>query len=376
MKPLLVQLARLGGAVLALYAALLVITLVAVPLARGDAGPLDASRAASSLYLTEPKYVFMERGRLNTPTDKVLVLGASNSLVGFKQAELQRLLPDREVHNISVGGSNITQLGQIVELVREVQTPAARRHDTYVLGLWYGVFASDQARWYTPDRHAGDTDIDIERYRYGFFRRGESGAVPLLPPRFLSSGAALIHPYLVADQLARDVTQSLRERLSGKPHKLTDQERNARVVSDAERQQYLAFWRNYMGSVDSLSDAPFARLRRTVDAIRADGGKVVLVDMPIPRWHAQGSTLHADYERRMAQLLPELEALDGVAVLRLSGDDDDDFSDEVHPKPRVTPRWAEELAALPLFHDDNQREDHEYRSTLRQADAGFSRRIR
>jgi hypothetical protein len=112
----------------------------------------------------------------------------------------------------------------------------------------------------------------------------------------------------------------------------------------------------------------------TVDRILAAGGRVVLVDMPIPRWHAQGSPLYADYAQRMASLLPALAAREGVAVLRLQGDDDDDFSDEVHPKPRVTQRWAEALAELPFL--QNKREDHEYRSTLRQADAGFSRRIR
>jgi hypothetical protein len=375
MKPLLLQLARLGAAVLALYVGLLGAALLLVPLADERAAPLDSSRAASSLYLTEPKYVFMTRDRLATASPKLLVLGASNSLVGFKQRELAPLLPDREVHNLSVGGSNVTQLAQIVDLVREVQTPAQRARSTFVLGLWYGVFASDQARWNTPDRHAGDTDIDIERYRYGFCRRSEGGAVPLLPPRYLRTGAALIHPYLVADQLARDVTQSLRERLQGKPPKLTDRERNARVVSEPERRRHLAFWRSYMGDVDRLSEASFERLLGLVDTIVADGGRVVLVDMPIPRWHAQGSRLHADYKQRMASLLPELEARPGVAVLRLSGDDDDDFSDEVHPKPRVTARWAQALAALP-FLQNSQREDHEYRTTLRQADAGLSRGIR
>lgn len=374
MKPLLVQLARLGAAVIALYAVALGVSLLAFPPSTDDASPVDVARASSSLYLTEPKYVFMERTRLNTTTEKLLVLGASNALVGFKRAELQPLTPELGVHNISVGGSNMTQLAQVVELVHEVQAPAARRSNTFVLGLWYGVFASDRARWYTADRHGGDTDIDIERYRYGFYRRGPEGPVALLPPRFLPTGAALIHPYLTLDQLARDVTQSMRERLAGKAHKLTDAERNARVISPVERQRYLTFWHDYMGSVDRLSDAPFERLTRTVDLILGEGGRVVLVDMPIPRWHAQGSPLHADYARRMAALLPELAKSSGVTVLHLQGDDDDDFSDEVHPKPRVTPRWAQALAELPSLR--NQREHNEYRSTLRQADAGLSRRIR
>lgn len=374
MKAIVLQLARLGAALAVLYGALLVLSLVLRPGERGHAR-LDSARAGESLYLTEPKYVFFSRSRLDTEQDKVLVLGASNALVGFKQRELQAALPEREVHNISVSGSNITQLRQVVEAVQEVQSPAARTHNTFVLGLWYGVFASDRARWDTPDRHGGDTDIDLERYRYGFYTRGEHGAQPLLSPHLLDTGAHLVHPYLVLDALARDATQSLRERLSGKPRKLTDAERNERLVSDTEQAGYLSFWRKYMGNVDKLDDAPFRTLRETVDDIVVAGGHVVLVDMPIPAWHAAGSPIYADYARRMQALLPELERLEHVRVVRLSGDRNEDFSDEVHPKPRVTAGWSQTLASA-LVLPENEREQNEHRSSLRQADAGIPRRIR
>jgi hypothetical protein len=373
MKTILVQLARLGAALVALYGVLLGLSLVAKP-PRQVEKTLDSARASESLYLTEPKYVFFSRTQLNDEHDKVLVVGASNALVGFKQRELQAELPDREVHNVSVSGSNITQIRQVVQLVNEVQSPQARRHDTFVLGLWYGVFAADRARWETPDRHAGDTDIDLERYRYGFYARGEHGARPLLPASLLDVGARLVHPYLVLDALTRDVTQSLRQRLSGKPRKLTDEERNRRTVSESEQAKYLTFWRGYMGGVDHLEDAPFVTLRATVDDILSGGGRVVLVDLPIPAWHAAGSPLHADYARRVARLFPELEQRPGVTVVRLGGDDNDDFSDEVHPKPRVTKRWSEALASRLVL--PNNEEEHEHRSPLRQADAGLSRRIR
>jgi hypothetical protein len=376
MKSLLVQLARLGGALVALYGALLALTLVLRPGVRGHER-LDSARAGESLYLTEPKYVFFSRSRLDTEQDKVLVLGASNALVGFKQRELQGMLPDREVHNLSVSGSNITQLRQVVQLIQEVQSPSARRHNTFVLGLWYGTFAADRARWETPDRHAGDTDIDLERYRYGFYTRGEDGAEPLLPPSMLDTGARLVHPYLVLDALTRDVTQSFRARLSGKPRKLTDAERDQRSVGQGEQAGYLAFWRDYMGGLERLEDAPLRALQRTVDDILKASGRVVLVDLPLPAWHSSGSPLHADYARRMQELLPALEQRDGVRVLRLSGDTSEDFSDEVHPKPKVTARWSRTLATfLALPESESERENNEHRSPLRQADAGISRRIR
>jgi hypothetical protein len=72
---------------------------------------------------------------------------------------------------------------------------------------------------------------------------------------------------------------------------------------------------------------------------------VLLVDMPIPAWHARGSQLAADYERRLQATLPRLTSLRGVSVLQMAEErSDDDFSDEVHPKPRVSPRWAARVA--------------------------------
>ena len=98
-------------------------------------------------------------------------------LAGFRPARLQQLVPQATVHNLAIGGANMTEVRQMVDLVLEVQSPAAQRRNLFVIGAWYGLFADDRARWYTPDRHPGDTDLDIERYRYGFYRRTADGPV-------------------------------------------------------------------------------------------------------------------------------------------------------------------------------------------------------
>jgi hypothetical protein len=348
MRTVVIKLARLALSLLALYGALLALACLFVP-RDPPSRRIDTSRAAETLYLTEPKYVFMARPRLQSETPKVLLLGASNTMAGFKQRELQPLLPAVEVHNLAVGGANLREVRQVAELVREVQSPQARRRTSYVVGLWYGLFASDAARWNTVDRHAGDTDIDIERYRYGFYRRTADGAQPLLPPRYLGAAETLILPYLALDRLARDLTVSLRAQLSGKAPKLTDEQRNARVIGIDEQQKYLAFWRGYMGQEPRLSEQQLEQLRALVDTLVADGSRVVLVDLPIPSWHAQGAALAADYREQARQLAPLYSALPGVTWLSMTDSDDNDdqhFSDEVHPKPRVSPRWAARLAEV------------------------------
>lgn len=359
MKNVVIKLARLALSLALLYGALLALAWLLVPRAR-DQRRIDTARAAETLYLTEPKYVFMARQRLRSDTPKVVLLGASNTMAGFKQRELQPLLPDVEVHNLAVGGANLTEVRQVAELVREVQTPQARRHTSYVVGLWYGLFASDAVRWNTADRHPGDTDIDIERYRYGFYRRTSSGAQPWFDPRYLGTAETLVLPYLALDRAARDLTVSLRSHLSGKAPKLTDEQRNLRVISVDEQREYLAFWRSYMGPEARLGEAQFAQLCALVDTLVADGSRVVLVDLPLPSWHARGAANAHDYRERMRQLAPTLAALPGVTWLSMTDTDtgtgtgigaeandfdgDEQFSDEVHPKPRVSPRWAARLA--------------------------------
>lgn len=323
---------------LLLYGLALAIAVPAMP--RPGEANLDTAAAARSPFMTEPKYAFLNRGRLDSADDKAILLGASNMLAGFRPVRLQGLVPGAKVHNLAIGGANMTEVRQMVDLVLEVQSPLAQRHNVFVIGVWYGLFADDRARWYTPDRHPGDTDLDIERYRYGFYRRTTNGPVALLPPAWLDAGVTLIMPFLLVDRLARDAGKVLR------PARAVAAPTEQAAVPSAERQgQYLAFWEDYMGGSGRLDTAPFVALAQTVDTIAATGGRVLLVDLPLPRWHASASPYEASYRRHWLALQQQLAGRDGVAFLSLSdADRPEDFSDEVHPKPRVAERWAVRLA--------------------------------
>ncbi|MDB5815494.1 MAG: hypothetical protein JWM03_858 [Rhodocyclales bacterium] len=355
MRTVFKQFGLLLISVAGLYAIVLAVTLMLVPRQEVTNG-LDTAQAANTLYFTEPKYVFLARSALNTPSDKIIMLGASNVVVGFKQAQVQKMVPSAQVHNLGVGGSNMTQIREVIDLVQEVQSPQARQHNTFVIGIWYGLFADDAVRWNTPDRHAGDTDIDIERYRYGFFRRGASGPVEVLPARYLDTGTTLIHPYLVIDGWTRDMTSVLRQHLSGKTKVITDAQRNAVVLTEDEKQRYLDFWADYMGH-RPLSEQQFAVLRDLVSTIVANGGHVILVDLPLPAWHAQRSSYSAQYQQHKQQLFAELAHEPNVRTVEMRSNEssDENFSDEVHPKPRVTQAWAQELvSALNAQHSNTQ----------------------
>lgn len=346
MKFFVKQLVLLLLSSLAVYTMLLGVSLAVVPPQEQVHG-LDTAKAARSLFATEPKYVFLNRSGLDTTHPKVLLLGASNVLAGFRPDQLQQLVPAAEFNNLSVGGSNVTQLRQIVDLVHEVQGVEARRSNIFVIGTWYGLFADDIRRWRTLDRHPGDTDIDIERYRYGFFRRTDTGPVAILPPEWLEMGVRLLHPCLVVDKLLRDATKSLRKAMAGNASSVADATGNAAIPGEKEKLHYLAFWEDYMGGAGSLSDDQFYVLAELVRRISRTGGRVIIADLPLPDWHAKRSPYHAEYRQRTRQLFKTLAMLPGVQVMQVHMDGAADaFSDEVHPKPEITAAWAGQLAGV------------------------------
>ena len=184
MKAILRQSGLLLIALAAIYGALLAVTLVVVPRPDEAAG-LDTATAGQTLFMTEPKYIYLNRRQLRSEVPQVVLLGASNVVVGLRQPEVASLVKGATVHNLAIGGANMTEVQQVFDLVHEMQSPAGRHRTVYVVGIWYGMFFENRQHWYTPDRHPGDTDIDIERLRYGFCRRGASGVVSVLPPAYL-----------------------------------------------------------------------------------------------------------------------------------------------------------------------------------------------
>lgn len=330
----------------ALYGFVLGLTLILVPDPPEDSS-LDTWNAGDTIYLTSPKYVMLQRYVLDTPGQKVLLVGASNVGVGFRQAQVQAHMPCGRVSSLALGDENISELRQMVDLVHEVQTATARRSDTWVFGVWYGMFVDTAVRWTDPDRHRGDTDLDIERYRYGFYRRTAAGPVPVLPIEWLPTAVVLIRPYLLLDRMARDLVHALKQRLHLDPGNLTDAEREKVIMSNKDKEEALAYWHDMMGGKNQIAADQVAILQKTIQELLDSGEKVVLADLPLPAWHRDASPYEAGYERRLNDVFAHFDGRPGFAALRM--DDlsaEQDFSDEVHPRPHMAPVWAARLGAV------------------------------
>jgi hypothetical protein len=305
---------------------------------------LNTAHADDTIFMTEPKYIYLNRIALRDPVDKVVVVGASNSIRGFTRAELGSLVPPKAaVHNLSLGGANMTEVSQVIDLVEKAQSPEAQHRMIFVIGVWYGMFGEDRLRWFTADRSAGDTDIDIERYRYGFEWRTRHGPVALVPERYFGAAVTAISPFLFLDRLARDASALVVSQAQPDEAAL-----DAVVLGEDDRAKYLRYWSSMMGPEAPRSmDEQFGVLARACDAILAHGSRVVLVDLPLPRWHKDRSPYYRGFEDQEARLVAALLDRPGFRFVDLGElDRDDDFIDEVHPKPRVTLTWSRELARV------------------------------
>ena len=344
MRPLLRQAALTAMFVACLYLLMLAATSVIEP-SPPQLGWLDLSKADDTLYLTGPKYVVLARDVLDIPEPKVMVLGGSNALIGFRRDELQALVPNAKISILALGNSNISEISELITLVHEVQDEKARRSDIFVIGAWFGLFVDSDVRWAKADRRRGDTDLDVELYRYGFYRRTADGPVAVLPPQWLRLGVTLVRPYLMVEKLVRDLTWGARQSLLRRHRELTDPEREAAAADENSKREALAYWRQAVGATGAISPAQVALLRQTIDAVLRAGEKVVLVDLPIPAWHRDASPFEAGYERAMHGILDEFAGRPGFASLRMPDlDADQDYSDEVHPKPHLARIWAARLA--------------------------------
>jgi hypothetical protein len=332
---------------LLLYGIILAITLIVSPDAEHP-GELNASLASNTIYMTPPKYAFLRRDILDTPDQKVIMVGASNTEVGLESYEIQPFVPCAKVSNLAIGSANITELRQMIDLVLDVQNESARKTDTFVLGGWFGMFVDTEQLWPGRERHHGDTDIDIERYRYGFYRRTANGPVAVLPPRWLHLEVTLIRPYLALEKLVRWGTASLRSVLKDRPSPLTYAQREARVFSPNEKAAALNYWFQTMGGDRPISKAQVTLLQDTIEHLLQMGEKVVLVDLPIPAWHRDSSPYEPSYMRMVqGPLFAHFAGRPNFAALTMSDlEADQDYSDEVHPKPHLATIWAARLGAV------------------------------
>jgi hypothetical protein len=314
--------------------------------------PLDTAEASATLFLTEPKLVVYDIGRLARPGPKVILLGASNVREGLRPAELSPRLGGIEVDNLAVGATNMREIAEVVDLVHWATPTSTHRDLTFVLGIWYGTFVDDKRRW--PN---GQTAVDVEMLRYSLFAPRDGGTprpvlgTVLTPFAIKQLKSILLLSYLRNQRILPMIESGMARLpfLVGAPDPPSGPagDHDTLILSDPGKRTALGNWLNYMGPVDQWTDAGLGSLVALAARIIGAGGRLIVLDLPIPSWHADNIPYFSEYQRRKTPFIDKLRSMDRVTYADLqSGFIDGDFYDSAHPRPKVTAMWADRAAAV------------------------------
>ena len=275
------------------------------------------------------------RSALSIARPQVILVGASN----FQKVLASELdVPSFAAANISVDGSGLAEIGRLVELAYEAVSPATRGRNIFAIGVWYGEFCN---------LHGTVLDsLNQQLTRYGLYRFGpDNSVVRTIPRSLLSPALTAIRPLLVEQRLwgsLEDAGKSFaRFAISGDAGPITvDQMAQNNATYDVAGREKVIEERKAMCT--QIDPANFVMLEQIVARITRGGDRAIIVDLPIPQWHADGVPMFAAYQRAKVQGFSSALSHEGAGYLNLQTSlGDDDFYDSVHPKP---------LAATKLSH--------------------------
>lgn len=306
-----------------------------------------AFKASRTIYIGEPRHVVLGRKPLGETSRKILLVGSSNVREGFRPELIGRYLPGYRVHNLAVGASNISQIREILSLADEYcpsVSPGEDAGNVVVLGVWYGLFVDDRTRW-----KGGKTDIANEELRFGLYKASPSGALePTVPRGRLDLFIGMLRPYLLMDKVVSRCAWLVRHWLAcwlpiGMGCYAQDMDRDTVVIDESMRSEAMKFWQDYMGreTGGALRDEQFLALQDVAATLSRQGKTLVIVDLPIAKWHARQSEHFRNYQMKKKPFINRLVHSYGVRYLNLQDmDNESDFYDSAHPRPAKAVRWS------------------------------------
>jgi len=306
----------------------------------------------------------------------IAIVGASAAQEGFQPAIAKTEAPDLLVHNLSIGGANITETDQIIDIAIKATPPQISRRSVLVLAISYPMFVPDNKRWSDPVfvppdaiaegriltdlqreamrcasicdpsslffRHAPEQLISFSRDRYALYLR----LVPRLP-------AHLTDPVLKWNLWRYDPRRKSESKRTMQSSASAPQAQEEPYLAMAHRQ--MDFLTKYMGEPEGvLHNEQFDKLRMLIDKARGVGFHVVVVDMPLPSWHRSKSPFFVPYEAKLQDVLASYLSAGGIDFVSLvDAIPDEEFRDSIHPKAEAANHWARiligQLRALHRF---------------------------
>jgi hypothetical protein len=296
----------------------------------------------------------------------ILVLGASAPQEAYLPAAFQAHAEKYTGSNLGIGGANVSELDQVLDLVLKAARPQILRESYLVLAFSYPIFVPDAVRWRNKDFLPHDivdagiliSDIEREALRCPSICDPDSTFFKLAPHWLL---ALAKKRYEVLLHLAPHVPAHLGDRLlrwniwRHEPRNIFRSKhlKNAPTVAAqmppeselVQARRQMDFLTEYMGSPPGvLLDEQFDRLVDLLNKAQAAGLHIVVLDMPLPSWHRTESPFFVPYENKLQTVLsPFLDSGKVRYVRQFDAIPDDEFRDSIHPKAEAADHWTKIL---------------------------------
>ena len=289
-----------------------------------------------SIYANTAHFAVYGLDQFDNYPRQVFIFGASVPARAFDPELLMKGLPGYRVHNLSVSGSNITQITEVIDLL---STRVDWRHLYSAIFVFGGHFLSFLEN---DRRFAGMTKIEVEELRHHLYRFDGGVIKPALNPPAMSAALFLMKPFAFIYKIKYEADTAV---IDLKHDAVTELQRALGIVpkdtltKPPDGATYRAFrikqFRN-----EGLLNEQFDLFMRLVARLDAGGAKVVFVDMPLPSYFREDFTIYDDYRRKETEIIhdPRVHYLDLTAIAA-----DGEFSDDAHPRPEFAAKWSRPL---------------------------------
>lgn len=292
---------------------------------------------------------------------KLVTLGSSNVMMGFNPDVLQHLFPEYEVANLGTTDANISDIRQAFELLHTLLSRAVFKKSVFVIGMWYRVYQGEIG--------SKRDLINGSLLETGLYRKDGRMVRPVVPAKYMYALVRTLRPLYFCkynlNYYYPKILTSIRTYLVCLVGNQNKQKDSAIIglnwieyAGHTSRKGYLSeedkdwFLETYLhqrkGEDLKLENKGFEELLRLCQDAKEWGGTIVLVDMPLPDWHMDRSSLFKDYQTRKLSYIHKATQLSNVHYLSLQYGDgltyEANFGDATHPKDdHISVLWCKSL---------------------------------
>jgi len=317
-----------------------------------DSGVVDDNQAHRGYTFTKSIYpdggssvdlgVWLSK---NAP-HRIIIIGSSNAQGGIRPTVLQTLLPDFAIYNGAIGGSNVTQLREILDVVR-MSSPQSMKGTIFVAGIFYGTFFNDNVSgqhvlWKNKDL----TIFQSDGLRYGLYKPKDNKLELTLEPHLMPWAVRLLRPFLFWHCIFVDVRSHYVD-FWDSFHSMTGMHEG--MQGEELKQSVLAQWKVSLGDIKGFAQAQqMNSFLELCQEIIQSGASLVIVDLPVPQWVREKSAYYKKYILNRPLYINGIKNIPRVRYIDLGtslpGRPDSDFSDSVHPTKEAAEMWSKTIA--------------------------------